>query len=184
MDRFLPVIFCMAVSRRPPGHFPLTSEAARCPGHMAPSHLHNELLFWGLVTQEQCLSLVVWEEAPGRGDLQKDPAWAGPASTAACAPTGKRRSLQGGTGRLSHSSTPESALRLGRVLQLVEEAVWNQSGVRVPAPAYLTKGEYHFVPQPFLFLIKCIGRTLVNGIAGFKCAFLWHVVPHCAVPTT
>lgn len=78
VDRFLPVIFCMAVSGRPPGHFPLTSEAARCPGRMAPSHLHNELLCWGLVTREPCLSLVVWGEAPGRGDLQKDPAWAGP----------------------------------------------------------------------------------------------------------
>lgn len=33
---------------------------------------------------------------------------------------------------------------------------------------YLTKGEYHVAPQPFLFLIKCIGRTLVNRIVGFK----------------
>lgn len=73
MNRFLPVIFCMEVSPLSPGHFPVTSEVAPSPGPMAPSpHLHNGLLFWGLVTQERCLSLVAWEGAPG----QKEPAWA------------------------------------------------------------------------------------------------------------
>lgn len=67
MNRFLPVIFCMEVSPLSPGHFPLTSEVALSPGPMAPSpHLHNGLLFWGLVTQERCLSLVAWE-----GDLDR-----------------------------------------------------------------------------------------------------------------
>ena len=79
MNRFFPVIFCMEVSLVSPGHFPLTSEAAPYPGPVAPSpHLHNELLFWGLVTQEQCLSLVVWEEAPdqmGAWAWGLHPAW-------------------------------------------------------------------------------------------------------------
>lgn len=74
MNHFLPVIFCMEVFLLSPGPFPLTPEVALHPSHMTPSpHRHNELLFWELVTKEQRLSLVVWEEATGLGKSSEGP---------------------------------------------------------------------------------------------------------------
>lgn len=106
MNHFLPVIFCMELSPLSPGHFPLTSEVAVHPGRTVPSpRLHNELLFWGLVTKEECPSLVVSEEAPALGKFSEEPSLGLKPHQRVCLalPPGQVFARRDGTHRVGHA---------------------------------------------------------------------------------
>lgn len=131
MNCFLPVIFCMDISLLSPGHSPLTSEVALCPGHTAPLFSCAVSGCFEGLSQKSHAALGGLGGRPWSGQIQgrtqpgprASPAWL----PGLCLDQGiaRKRMKSVWRDRPAPVFSSDLAIFLGRAVWLEEEAFWN-----------------------------------------------------------